>query len=459
VRKTFFQAMSVILVFGLLSACTEEKKPDGPWKPLDDNEQAAIKIMYWDSRPFYFEYGNSFRDNFPNIEIDVANMQKIFDDESLTYEEGFEKFLKEQKPDVLLLREHQYERLAREGKLLALDPVIQQDQFELEGIHPAVIKLLRERGGGTLYGLSPDFTSRGLYYNIDLFKEKGVEPPGDSMSWDEVFELAKRFPTDGDNESRVFGLTLDDYYGISDLIQAIGTEQDLRMLNADGTEFIVSTDSWRKVFQSTIDAAKSGALYVPTNEDLNVNYDSLRAKFENNRFLMGKSAMAFKSGNEVQEIVTAKDYLKNDKLINWGLVTAPSGSDSRNQSSYYSLVGIFAVSSSSENPRAAWEFIKHINSDDFAKQKSKSGNALLLSRTEHIRDKDGRSLEPLYKLEPKANWNFESQKAPSSFFTSLSELINEEFAAVLKDEKNVEEALSSLQEKGQAELTKARSAG
>ncbi|MFC4601030.1 hypothetical protein [Cohnella hongkongensis] len=42
---------------------------------------------------------------------------------------------------------------------------------------------------------------------------------------------------------------------------------------------------------------------------------------------------------------------------------------------YFNLGSIFAVSASSANPRAAWEFVKYVNSDAFSKLKSKTMSA------------------------------------------------------------------------------------
>jgi len=205
-----------------------------------------------------------------------------------------DRFLETHKPDVMFLSENDYDRLAQSGKLFELDTVIEQDRFELEGIHPAILKRLREPGGGKLYGLSPEFASSGLYYNIDLFQKHGVEFPRDSMTWDEVFELAKRFPTDGDEDSKIYGLTVDYYRNIGNLIRTIGAGQNLRMLNEDGTTVVSDTESWRKVFASVIESAKTGSLYVPREEERSLTFSSLDAMYEQNPFVMGRSAMAYK---------------------------------------------------------------------------------------------------------------------------------------------------------------------
>lgn len=456
-KKSLFAVLSFALLIGLMSACSGEGIKEGELAPLSKDEQVKIKVMSWDSNYFFQEYGNMFATQFPNVEIEVVSMQQMYNEMATeTMEERLAKFLDVHKPDVLLLQGAEYEQLAGQGKLLALDSVIGQDKFETEGIHPAILKILREQGDGKLYGLSPDFTSSALYYNIDLFKKHGVELPKDSMSWEEVFELAKRFPTDGDKDSRIYGLSMDVYTRISTLIRQIGTEQDLRMLNADGSVFNIDTDSWRKVFQSAIGAAKSGALYVPTEADRMFNFTTMEEMYQRNLFVMGRSAMAFKSSYEVQEIVRAKEHLTGVAPVNWGIVTAPVDPSNRNQSGYLNLNNIFAVSADSANPRVSWEFIKYINSDGFAKLKSKSLYGSLLSRTKHNPDTDGRSMEPFYKLEPKNNPNNEYTKAPVQFFTALASFIDAEVDAVMNDKRTVEEAIQTIQEKGEAELLKAR---
>jgi len=425
-------------------------------KPMGKDDEAKIKVMFWDSNYFFQEYGNMFATQFPNVEIEVVNMQSIYSEDSTeTIEKKFDKFVEENQPDVLFLQT-EFERYAQNGKLFPLDSVIKQDEFDLTGIHPAILKLLREQGGGKLYGLSPDFSSAALFYNVDLFKKYGVELPRDSMSWEEVLELAKRFPTDGDKDKRIYGLSADNYVTVDSLIQTIGDGQDLRLLNANATEFNINTDSWKKVFQSAIIAAKSGALYVPTPEDQNINYSSIEDYFKQNLFVMGRSAMSFKYSYEVNVILQAKEQMKSVTPVNWGIVTAPVDPNNRNQSSYFSLGSIFAVNANSANKQAAWELVKYINSDGFAKLKSKSNRGNLLSRTEFNADVDGRSMEPFYKLEPKANTYNEYRKAPVKFFSALTDIMKPEIDAVLKDKKTLEEALKTIQEKGQEELLKAK---
>ncbi|WP_051107715.1 ABC transporter substrate-binding protein [Paenibacillus fonticola] len=229
--KKIMVSISVLSLTMLVSACIGgDSKSEGGLRPLPQGEEPTIKVMYYyDESEFFRDYGTLFVSKFPNINVEVLNMQSLENWGSLTDEDIY-KFIEEEKPDVLLLGTNQYEKLAGEGKLYALDPLITQDKFDLEGINPSIVKLLRDKGGGSLYGLTPTFNSQALIYNVDLFQKYGIEPPTDSMSWEEVFALANRFSTNGGDQNRVYGFGLPDYSDYADLAYTIGLSNELRMV-------------------------------------------------------------------------------------------------------------------------------------------------------------------------------------------------------------------------------------
>ncbi|WP_256758075.1 extracellular solute-binding protein [Cohnella sp. WQ 127256] len=430
-------------------------KTDSLLDPLNRDKEVKLKVMYWDGSLFSKEYGMLFQNKFPNIDLEVASMSSLHDNPSLSYDEALEQFIAEKKPDVLLFFDDRFRKYAINGTLLELDTVIKQEKADFEGIHPYAINSIRDFGDGKLFGLSGEISSAALFYNIDLFTKYGVEFPKDSMTWEEVFELAKRFPTDGNTEERLYGLTTDNYTKIAQFIQQVGAAQNLKVLNADATQLTINTDSWKMVFQTVIEAAKSGTYFAPTDED-GQSGGSFMAFLKGNLFTTGRSAMAFKYSNEVQQIIDAKNMLKDVAPVNWGIVTAPVDPNNRTQSSYFGPGTIFAVNKSSANPRAAWEFVKYATSDEYAKHKSKQSYNGILSRMQYNSDKEGRSMEPFYKLEPKSGIGDDYSSTLPRFYEAFYALVNTEIDSVLSDKKSVEEALKTIQEKGQEELVKAR---
>lgn len=456
-KKLVYVTLIAALMLALLSACTGGGTKEGELEPLDDKKQVKIKVMYWDERQFYQEYGNLFVSKFPNVEIEVAGMQSIYSDPAGDPDKAFMKLIDEQQPDVLMLQSEHYEKLAAEGKLFPLDAVIEQDEFNTEGIHPAILKLLRDKGDGSLYGLSPTFSSRALFYNIDLFKKHGVDLPTDSMSWEEVFDLAKRFPSDGSPDTRTYGFVGDFTMTLENLIHTIGAAQDLNVLNADASQVVINTDSWKKVFQTALDAAKSPAFSFPDGNTA-PPMGSMEEMLKQDLFISGRAAMSINHFYQVESIKQAKQMLTDVTPVNWGIVTAPVDPNNRNQSSYFNVSTIFSVNAASPNLRAAWEFVKYINSEEYAEINAKSLSGRLWSWTAYNTEQDGRKMDAFYSLEPRGNTISEFSKAPSGFVAAYRGVLKSEIDEILADKKTVEEAVKSIQDRAQAELTKAKQA-
>ncbi|MBB6692383.1 extracellular solute-binding protein [Cohnella xylanilytica] len=448
-RKRMMGLAGVLLLSGLLASCSGGGGGEDKLKALGKDDKATIKVMFWDENYFFQEYGSLFISKYPNIDVEVANMQTLYSDGYS--EDNFEKFVEEHKPDVLMLNSDQYEKWAQDGKLYALDSVIEQDKYDTETIHPAILKLLRDKGNGKLYGLSPKFSSNALFYNIDLFKKYGIEPPKDSMSWSEVLELAKRFPTGGDEKDRVYGFGTQQGSTPFNMLWTIAMTDGLRVLNPDGTQVTLSGEGWKRDMEMVVEAIKSKAVYNPSLD--NPTSFTMQDYYMQDPFISGKAAMMVDYPYKVSNIKGAKSAVKDFKGLNWGLVTAPVDPNNRNQSKTFNVSSIMAVNAQSPNLRAAWEFVKYVNSEDFARVKSKSSaSGDLLSRTAFNKEADGVSLEPFYKLEPAADMTTGLENSPGNFYGILSQLVDEQLKAVIDDKKSIDEAMKEIQEKAQAAL-------
>jgi multiple sugar transport system substrate-binding protein len=376
-------------------------------KALGKDEKVTIKVMYYSEQSFFQEYGNLFFSKFPNVDIEVVSSQGIYGDGKDPQTE-LDKLIVEKKPDVLMLDISQYEKMAGAGKLLGLDAVIKKDKFDIENISPAITDILRSKGSGTLYGLAPTFYSNALMYNKDLFDQNGVELPRDQMNWSEVLELAKRFPIDGDEDKRIYGF-FQNLYGPASFFQ----------------------------FVSMIGGAEKLSVVDP--ESLKVTIDT---------------AMTISSYSMIDQIKQAKDLIKDYKPFNWDMVTVPV--DPKNPdvtSTSFGLYSLFAINAQSSEQRAAWEFIKYLNSDEFARIMSHSTQQLL-SRTSYIKDKEGRNVEALYKLKADTSVYQNYGNLPRSF--SLSQIVDDAMKPVLEGKKTLDEVLPIIQAKGQEALDKAK---
>ncbi|CAH8768660.1 extracellular solute-binding protein [Paenibacillus dendritiformis] len=109
------------------------------------------------------------------------------------YGDGLNQFIEKENPDLILVDAEQLTALAEKGKLLPLDAVLKQERFDTAGIPFLTVDFFRQLGGGHIYALSPTYNVEAIYYNVDLSREHGIEPPLNQMTWEELFELASRF--------------------------------------------------------------------------------------------------------------------------------------------------------------------------------------------------------------------------------------------------------------------------
>src|SRR5690348_14603338 len=149
--------LALVLV---VTACGNNSK--SATTAFDSNASVTLKVMYVNEQAFYTQYGNLFKSKYPNVDFDVISTMGIFGNGKDPVVE-FDKIVDEQKPDIILLNTSQYEKLSADGKLYDLTSVIQEDKFDIENMVPGVIDLLKAKGGGKLYGLSPAFTTQALF--------------------------------------------------------------------------------------------------------------------------------------------------------------------------------------------------------------------------------------------------------------------------------------------------------
>jgi len=196
--KRFFCAF-MAMAFLLLPVCGCVEAP-----PERDPEPVTIKVMGSGFSTFYSQYGAVYTALHPNVHFEFVSRPPGENTDLAQY-------VSEQSPDVLLLSSTEYNELANRGLLYDLDMLIRRDKFDLDETIAPVIRYLQHLGGGNIYGLSPVFLSRALFYNKDLFMKFQIPLPVDSMSWSDVLLLARRFPSDGNEETRVYGFMYSAY--------------------------------------------------------------------------------------------------------------------------------------------------------------------------------------------------------------------------------------------------------
>ncbi len=429
----------------------------GTGKDSADDTPLTLKVVYYDERSFYQQYGMLFYALHPNVEFEVVSTQSIRPEPGEDYRELMNAFIEEEKPDILMIDSSQYEQMAGDGKLVELDTRIAQEAFDVEGLLPGMVDYLREKAGGKLYGLTPEFYSQAIYYNKDLFEQHGVPLPEDRMSWDQLLQLAARFPTDGEGEDRIYGLKMGYQTSLFQMANGIGASQGLSFVNPANKQVTINTDSWKKVFETAHAALESGALYAedPFQPRGGTTYEDY---IFGDPFISGKIAMVIEGTYLMNQIKEAGNFAsdKQKPISNWDLVTMPVDPQRPDESTNINFYNIFAINAASQNIDAAWEFIEYIHSDDYARVTSKTDTGRLPIRTKYIKDEEGHRLEAFYALKPSQVDLYRGfENLPSDFFMKFDGMANTELEAVTQGAKSVSEALDSLQTNAQAMLDQA----
>lgn len=437
-------SLTITLLGGLLAGCNTNGAES------KEKEETTIKVMHYNESSFYQQYGMLFSAIHPEVSIEVADMQSMYTEQVTDQKKAMKDFMAEQKPDVLMLNPEVYREMAAEGKLYNLDTFIKKDEYDLEGIIPGIVDYIKQQSDGVLYGLAPNFYGQAVYYNKDLFTKHGVPFPTDKMSWEQLLQLAARFPTDGDKEDRVYGLNIGYnnslyYFGLN-----IGTSMGLNYINPTTMQMTINSDSWKSAFEIADKAMKSGTLYAEDPNAMMEQNTTYEHYLLRDPFISGKVAMVIEGNYIMGQIKEAQTVLKDKAVQNWDLVTVPVNPQSPDESNGMSVNEIFAIDANSANPEAAWEFISYVNSDEFARVTSKVQNGGFPTRIKYLNNDDGRNMAAFYSLKPSQNNMYSLyEKLPQDFFMKFDGLTQQEFQSVKDGKTTVSEALDNLQTKGQ----------
>ncbi|TYA14688.1 extracellular solute-binding protein [Paenibacillus faecis] len=458
-NRSWLQVVTMFVVSCLLVVgCTRVSM--GPLESKENQETTTLKVIYPDLELFYKQYGDGFTTLHNHIQFEVISDANIYTDMGdKTKEEVYAEFIRKEQPDILILDAPQFKRQIHDGNLTELDSLSTRDKYNLDGFVPGLVDQLREIGGGQLYGLTPSFSSKAIFYNKDLFKKNGIAFPSDGMSWYDMIDLARRFPTEGDKQTRIYGYSGGDVYeapmDLVTLIDKMSRAEGLSIVNTDKMQVTIDTDAWKKVIQTAIQAEQSGAIFNSMDE---LFTSGTKEEFYNSQpFLMGRSAMHIGS---VTSLVLM-DHFKHDlnDYVPFELGIAAGPVDPLDPTSTYVTPGdIFAINITSVHQDAAWEFIKYVCGEDYARAGSESnelllGQQLILSRSGFMKDYEGTSLEPFYSLKSRFpsrsdDWN----KLPDQFFNEFAAILSRELELVEKEQKNLDEAVAAIKSEGQTLL-------
>ncbi|HZG78749.1 MAG TPA: extracellular solute-binding protein [Paenibacillus sp.] len=467
--RTVAVSMASVLSLSALAACSPKEAQ------TDDTERvlriATLQGFGSDDQWFRQQFTELFEFANPNVKIEIIpavdNSMYQYRTEPMKPEdqpdpmEEMKKLMQgDNPPDLVMLDLNSLSELVNENLLMPLDPFITADKFDTTKIVPTVLDGIKESApDGKLYALAPLFSSSALFYNKKMFTDAGVAFPTDGMTWDQVFELARQL-SGGEGENQKYGFSFSTYQGGDSFYEMSMYTQPLELSYYDqtGDKMAVDSDSWENVWKKIVDLRKQKIIPGPPN------YEQMPMKepgpFDWDNFLSGRVAMSISSYYYINELINAnKQAETNDKLepIDWDVVTLPTHEQAPGIGGQIYMDGMMGINAKAQNDEDAWEFLKFVNGDDWARLKSRS-QSTLVSNKDYLQPKEGLNynIGAFYQLKP-APIQDEMEiyrKYPNIYM--VQSIGQQKFQEVLEGKKEVRQALKEWQTEGDAMLQQMR---
>ncbi len=195
-------------------------------------------------------------------------------------------------PEVFLMN---YRYLGGFAEKQVIDPagprLDDSDAFAREDFYPLPLQAFTY--DDQLQCLPQNASSLVVYYNVDAFRDAGIEPPADSWTYDEFAAAAEKLTGDG-----MHGVGFDPNT-IRSAPWVWGAGGDLVDDETNPTKFLYDTPEGRRGLEHMIALRKNG--WAP-------NADEVDAKGNDERFLEGSAAMFLSSRRDVPLMRTITDF-------------------------------------------------------------------------------------------------------------------------------------------------------
>lgn len=214
---------------------------------------------------------------------------------------------------------------------------------------------------GAIYGLPFQVGDYVLFYNKDIFDKFGVDYPKNGMTYDEVYELAKKLTrVEGEITYKGYSQNPGHYMNYNQLsLHPLHPTEDRAYMTTDGWKKIV--DNLRRFYE------------IPANQ-----FDTVET------FYKGNIAMAVAGvGNIVK-------YYENNKNLNFDIVSVPMFSDVPN-TKYQANTTAMYITKQSTKKDLAFQVVSYILSEEMQIELAKEG-VVGSMQTQAVKDAFGQNL-------------------------------------------------------------------
>ncbi len=319
-----------------------------------DGDAVTLKWAIWDQETttYWGALADAYMEANPNVTIEMVDLGSQDYMTVLATElsgEGSDF-------DVVTIKDVPgYATLVQKNAILPLDDYISADGVDLTQYAGTTDQVTVD---GKLYELPFRNDFWVLFYNKDLFDAAGVDYPTNDMTWDEYDALARKM-TDTTFGEQVYGAH---YHTWRSTIGLMGV--------LDGQHSILDGDyEFMKPYYDMVLAEEADGV-CRTYSDLKTEGLHYSAAFSS-----GDTAMMNMGSWFISTMINSLASGEYDSSLcgNWGIVKYPHAEGVEAGSTLGTITGL-AVTTATDTPDAAWDFVKWVSGTEGAAVMASTGN-------------------------------------------------------------------------------------
>ncbi|MGV2881709.1 sugar ABC transporter substrate-binding protein [Paenibacillus sonchi] len=336
-RKLKFLLLALVIMTTVLPGCSRYAGSSAASEAVGAEllEPVKLKFSMWGNdaqKMMYEDLITEFKKTHSNIDIEIVVIP--FAD----YQQKLSIMLASRTaPDVGWLADRMIPQLIESGQLADISPSVMNDNdYNLSDINPSTLSLFRR--DDRLYGIPFSTPPVMMYYNMSLFRDKGLKTPTElykegKWTYEQFIHAAKAI---AEPDSGVYGVKLvRDWNNWSDALLPLIWSHGADLFTKDGNAFALNSAEGREALQLYSDLMfKDGVHPQPGDE------------------------IGFESGN-IGMYSDRYSYMSKARAITefeWDIAPMPEGVTGRGTSLGYAGYSVFDT----ENSLEAVEFLKYI---------------------------------------------------------------------------------------------------
>lgn len=302
-RTKAWGKLSLIALLSIaLSACgsgeDQSVEEDQSGEKASDKKDPIEMAFYiqasgWTNESFMEQYGNWIKQKFPYITPKFIPIgQGAMLEDLITSGQTIDVWMGS--VNAVLTFPVKY------GLTYDITDLLQKHRYNINELEPTSIEQMRDLAGGGLYGLPYGTTTMLIKYNKDIFDKFGIAYPKDGLTWDELFETAKKLTrTEGSIQYRGYSMTVGHMMLLNQLSAGF--------VDPKTEKTTLVTENWKRV------AGNFARFYtIPGNE---VTEKSVQLNIQRDSFLKEKKSAMYISLSNLEEEL---------KTLNWDAAQLPS---------------------------------------------------------------------------------------------------------------------------------------